>query len=185
MAIDRSGAPPPHHAPARRRRLALATALVAPLLAACGTGFQAQTNQIYQPGPGITVRDDGVYALNTLIVTDGAGNGTLVGALVNQEARPDTLESVQVKAAGARLKTQIISGTIALPSQRAVQLADTGDVRVTGDLPAGSVCTLTLTFHNAAPIAVQIPIVSTSSVYKDVPLGSVPPPTTPSHSNPS
>ncbi len=67
--------------------------MLAPLLAGCGTGFQAQTNQIYQPGPGITVRDGGVYAINTLIVTDGNGNGTLVAALVNQAARPDTLVS--------------------------------------------------------------------------------------------
>jgi hypothetical protein len=119
-------------------------------------------------------------------VTDGQGHGTLVVALINQEARPDRLESVQVKGApGSALKAQILSGTVALPSQRAVQLANTGDVRVTGKLLAGSVCDLTLTFHNAAPIAVQIPIVSTSSVYKGVPLGPVPTPTTPSHSNPT
>jgi hypothetical protein len=190
----RSAAPPPLDAGARsrrdptlrRRRLGVAAALLTPLLAACGTGFQAQTNQIYQPGPGISVRSGGVYALNALIVTDGDGNGTLVTALINQGPSPDTLESVLVRTrSGDRVKTSILSGTVALPSRRAVQLADSGDVRVSGDLAAGSVCFLKLTFRNAAPVTVEIPIVSTSSVYHDVPLGPVPPPTTPSHSNPT
>ena len=89
----------PHHrrSTRRRRRLAVAAALIAPLLAGCGTGFQAQTNQIYQPGPGISVRDDGVYAINTLIVTDGEGNGTLVTRAHQPGASGRTLlESVDV-----------------------------------------------------------------------------------------
>ncbi len=184
MATDRLVACMASRRPSRR--LLVALTVVAPLLAACGSGFHAQTNQIYQPGPGITVRVGGVYAMNTLIVTDGHGNGTLVGALINQRSRPDELRSVRVSTrAGRVLDSTIISGTIALPSQRAVQLADTGDVRVRGTLDAGTYLTLTLTFANAAPVHVEIPVVSASSDFRRVPLGPVPPPTTPSHSNPS
>jgi hypothetical protein len=159
--------------------------VAAPLLASCGTGFQAQTNQIYQPGPGISDRTDGVYVLNALVVTDGQGHGTLVGALINQRARPDRLESVTVKSdSGAPLKASILSGTLALLPQRSVQLADTGDVRVSGKLVAGAFCSLSLTFHNAAPVAIQIPIVAKTSAFANVQVGPVPPPSTPSHSNP-
>lgn len=167
------------------RRLLLATALLTPLLAACGTGFQAQTNQIYQPGPGISERGSDVDAINMLVVTDGSGNGTLVAALINQRAQPDTLESVAMKnTAGKALTTTILSSTIALAPQKAVQLANTSDVRVAGSLVAGTYASITLTFQHGAPISTMIPIVAMSSVYKDVVTGPVPPPTTPSHSNP-
>ena len=168
-----------------RRRLAIAAAVLTPLLAACGAGFQAQTNQIYQPGPGISDRSGGVYVINALIVTDGAGHGTLVAALINQQGHPDVLESVSVSTgSGKALKAAIMSGTVALPSQGAVQLADTADVRVEGTLQAGANDMIALTFHNAAPIKMLIPVVSKTSIYDGVTVGPTPPPNTPSHSNP-
>jgi hypothetical protein len=179
VATHRSAASPP----LRRtgRRLAIAAAVVSPLLAGCGAGFQAQTNQIYQPGPGITDRSDGVYVVNALVVTDGEGHGTLVGGLINQEPRPDKLESASVACrTGAAPKASIAGGTVALPSQRTVQLADTGVVRLTGTLRAGSFCTLSVTFQRAAPVDMDIPIVANSADYAAVPLGPTPPGTTPS-----
>lgn len=182
MAIHRSAASA-RLRPRRHRLLGALAAVLAPLLAACGAGFQAQTNQIYQPGPGISVRDGGVYALNAQILTDGKGNGTLVAALINQVATPDTLESVSLQnRAGKQLDATILSSTIALPSQRSVQLASTGDVRITGDLAAGTYATLSLFFRNAKPIEVGVPVVATAPMYDGVPLGPVPTPTTPSHS---
>jgi len=131
--------------------------VVAPLLAACGSGFHAETNQIYQTpySKMRSIRCSGTAAPVLKIVARA---------------------SCAVAASSIR---------IALPSQRAVQLADTGDVRVRGALDAGSYCTLTLTFAHAAPVNVEIPVVSASSDFRRVPLGPVPPPTTPSHSNPS
>ncbi|MEJ7629272.1 MAG: hypothetical protein WKF54_06740 [Nocardioidaceae bacterium] len=162
-------------------RLAGCLALLIPLLAACGTGFQAQTNQIYQPGPGISVRTGGVYTVNMLVVSDGAGNGTLVAALINQAKQPDTLESVSLTdRSGRAVDTTIVGGTVSLPSQRAVQFADTGAVRAAGTLTAGAYYSITLTFRNAAPVTVMIPVVSRSAEYDAVPLGPLPTSATPS-----
>jgi hypothetical protein len=156
--------------------------VVTPLLAGCGTGFQAQTNQIYQPGPGISVRDDGVYAINTLIVTDGNGNGTLVTALINQATRPDTLvrAGVSYTTTGRPLTTKILGGRVLLPPQQPVQLGYTGDVRVEGRLIPGTYVSLSLTFRNGAPVDLEIPIVKDSLDYAGVPIGPIP--TTPRQS---
>ncbi len=121
-----------------RRRLVVAAAVLAPLLAGCGTGFQAETNQIYQPGPGISVRQDGVYGINMAIVTDGSGHGTLVAALINQQHHPDTLVTSAVKTSrGLPPVATILTGTVALPVQTSVQLGFTGVVRVEGTLAPG------------------------------------------------
>ena len=65
-------------------------------------------------------------------------------------------------------------GTIALPSQRGVQLAWNGDVRVEGTLVPGDNYTLIMTFHNGAPITTSIPVLAESADFKDVPVGPVP-----------
>jgi hypothetical protein len=186
VIIPRTG---PVRTPSRRsiRLSATAAALLAGLvLTGCGAGFTAETNQIYQPGPGITDRSSQVYALNMLVVTDGRGHGTLVGGLVNQQATDDTLVSAEITATeGKQPQTTIQSGTVTLPPHRLVQLADAGDVRVTGDLRPGVNLELTLRFHDAAPVTMQIPTVGQSDTFAKVPVGPVPPPTTPSHSEPS
>lgn len=158
---------------------------MAPLLAGCATSFGAQTNQPYQPGPGITDRGSDVLMLNAAIVTDGQGNGTLIGALLNKEPRADTLRSVAVlDSNGKAISASILPGTISLPHQKLVQLAHTGAVRVSGNVNAGVNDTLTLTFDNAAPITMTIPVLARKAEFAGVPVGPTPPPTTPSHSNP-
>lgn len=180
-----SGAPRSPLAGRGRRRRTLAGALLLLLLAGCATSFGAETNKVYQPGPGISVRDTGVYAINMLIVTDGAGNGTLVGALINQQQRRDALETVTVSALDGRmLDTTILPGTIALPPGRSVQLADTGWVRVGGPLDPGANCSLTMTFRNAAPVTAVIPMLNQSADFAKVPVGPTPTATPPSPTAP-
>ncbi len=194
MAIHSENHPRGHSAgswpatsrPRSRRHLGLgvvlAVVLLLPVLAGCSRGFGQQTDQIYQPGPGISVRSGGVYGINMLVMTDGAGHGTLVGALINQQRRVDVLESVSITSpSSGALKTTILPGTIPLPSQRAVQLAHSGDVRVEGNLVPGDNYKVTLLFHNAAPITTLIPAIAQSLVYENVPVGPVPSGTTPTH----
>ena len=59
----------------RRRRLAAASLAVAATVAlsACGTGFSAQTNKVYQPAVGANERGD-VESHNTLLVSNGDGS---------------------------------------------------------------------------------------------------------------
>jgi hypothetical protein len=175
---------PPNGARRLRRPVAFAAVLLCPVLAGCGVGFHAETNQIYQPGPGITVRNNSVYALNALVVTDGRGDGTLVAGLLNRRPQPDALQSVSItNSSGRQLKTTITGGTVALPPQKLVQLADTGAVRVSGTLLPGSVCSLALTFQNSAPVQVKIPVVTSAPPYDAVPLGPVSASATPRQSS--
>lgn len=157
------------------RRLALGCAATALLgLTGCGAGFDAQTQQQYQPAVGVSNREGDVYAINTLVVTDGQGNGTVVSALINQADAEDTLASVAATDdRGAALRVQPLPDAgISLPTSQLVQLGNDGAVRVSSkDLQAGQFLTLTFTFANAAPLQVDAPVVETGETYADVPLG--------------
>jgi copper(I)-binding protein len=142
-------------------------------LTGCGAGFDAQSQQLYQPAVGINHRVGDIYVINTLVVTDGKGNGTLVCALVNQQTRDDTLKSVSAAdGQGSQLQVVVPSSGVRLPARQSVQLADSGAVRVNGaSLQAGSIITLTLTFAQAAPVTIESPVVDDSPTYSQVPVG--------------
>jgi copper(I)-binding protein len=166
---------PPVIRGAVRRSLARACAAVALLgVVGCGSNFDAQTQQPYQPAVGISDRSGQVYSINTLIVTDGQGNGTVVAALINQSDAEDTLQSVTaVDDQGGGMSVQPLpEGGISLPARNLVQLATDGSVRLESDnLEAGRFVTLTFTFANAAPVKVDVPVVEQTSTYADVPVG--------------
>jgi hypothetical protein len=156
----------------RRRRWVWVGVLALGLaLSGCASGSDAQTLHPYQPGAGISNRDGQVYALNTLVVYDGKGTGTVVAALLNQRPHTDVLESVSVtSSSGARLQAQVPSGGITLPYRQSVQLGNSGDVRVSGkQLTPGLFVTLTFTFQRAAPVRIMVPVVDRGSMYKQVP----------------
>ena len=168
---------PLHRTPRRsaHRAAAVLLALVAAVaLGGCGSNFDAQTQQPYQPAVGISSREGQVYAINTLVVTDGNGNGTVVSALLNKAAEPDTLGSVTaVDDQGSQFRVALPSAGVPLPPQQLVQLAESGAVRVNGQsLEAGHFITLTFTFANAAPVEIDVPIVDNDDpTYADVPVG--------------
>ncbi|MGH3447583.1 MAG: hypothetical protein ACRDP4_08155 [Nocardioidaceae bacterium] len=160
--------------PLRRRLAIIVVALALPVVAGCGANFGAQTNIPYQPAEGISDRSSAVEAINTLVVTDGQGHGTVVSALINQVEKTDTLVSVK----GTDDKGQPLNVTktsaITLPYLTTVQLANSGDLRVQSDnLQPGYHVWLTFTFKNAAPVRVQIPVVMQGPEYVDVPVGAV------------
>lgn len=165
-----------HGRATRRRRLvqALSAAVFLGAVSGCGAGFDAQTNQPYQPVPGVTVRTSDVYTVNTLVVTDGDGDGTVVTSLINQAAESDKL--VGLTATDTQGDTVEVSplpdGGIELAPQQAIQTATDGALRVTADtLQAGGLVTLAFEFESAARVEVEVPVVAASSQYADVPLG--------------
>jgi hypothetical protein len=142
------------------------------LVSGCSNGFDAQTDQLYQPGPGISVREDGVYLLNAAIVTDGSGNGTLIGALLNTGSRPDRL--VSVSFGGGSQQSNIVGGTITLPMRQPVQLADTGNVQVSGKgIVAGTFQKVSLTFRNGAPISTDLPVLTQTEEFSTIPVAPI------------
>ena len=140
----------------------------------CAVGFDAQTTQFYTAPEGTDVRGGDVEGLNMLVVDNGDGTGTLVAALVNNNSDDDdTLTKItaldpdddeaQVKVSGA-------DKPLPLPAGGLVQLADTGQVVLTGDpVFAGQVLSLTLTFERAGAITAEVPVVPRDERYEDVP----------------
>ncbi len=156
--------------------IAVSLAAVGWAVSGCGAGFNAQTNQQYQGAEGINNRDGSVYVLNALVVTDGQGNGTLVGTLIDQSSTADALVSVTATDShGTAVKTTKLSNPIALDSQQAVKLQTDAAVRLSGKaLVAGDILTATFTFQNASPVEIGIPVVvgGRGTIYTGIPVGS-------------
>jgi hypothetical protein len=173
----------------RRRRTTIGLlAAAAPLLTACGAGFDAQTNQVYQPAVGVNDRSGDVFVINALVVTDGSGSGTVVASLVNTAAEDDALtEVVATATSGAPLEASALGAGIDIPAGDAVQLADegvtvsttavaegSGSEQSEGGVTAGSFVTLQFVFERAQVVELHAPVVSNESehhdMYEDVPL---------------
>jgi copper(I)-binding protein len=166
----------------RRRRTAIAVLFAcAPLVAACGAGFEAQTNQVYQPAVGVNDRSGEVFVINALLVTAGTGTGTVVASLINQSTEPDRLVAVVASATnGAPLDSTDLGAGIELPSQESVQVADEGitvtagaDAATPGSeepsgVTAGALVTLQFQFERAAVVEIEVPVVSNESEHSDV-----------------
>jgi hypothetical protein len=147
-----------------KRRVVIVALLLAPTLAACG--FSAQTDQVYQPAVGIIDRDGPVDILNALIVSGQDGSGTFAGSLVNTNTtEDDRLDSVTGPGIVASRRTVVIK------AGGAVNLADTGQVTVTGnDIVVGKFVELTLVLDNGQSSTITVPVVAAAGDYVDVPL---------------
>ncbi len=172
----------------------LATVLIAASLVAisgCAANFSAQTQAIYQPALGSDDRSGDVFVLNALVLADGEGNGTLVTTLINQTSPTDFLTGMTAKMLGGggvdvgALPT--VTSTVAnapstgieLPTQAAVKLPDDGLIQLhAADLAAGGYLTLSLTFKEAAPLDVDVPVIAESSTYDGITVGPVVSPAT-------
>lgn len=168
---------------AHRWRIGMALVVAMFAVTGCGSNFNAQSEQMYQPAVGMSDRSGQVYAINTLIVTDGKGDGTVIAALINQAHRDDRLRGVTVvDDKGSTLQVAPLPANgLRLASTQSVQLADSGAVRVSGSsLQAGTVVSVTFTFAQAAPVTLDVPVVNDSSTYASVPVGPVASGSTPS-----
>jgi hypothetical protein len=162
----------PETIPLRRFRFFAIVLLACFALTGCSGGFDAQTQQLYQAATGISNRDSDVYVLNALVVTDGKGNGTVAGTLLDQAKQADTLQNVTaVDSSGKTISTKLAS-PLQLPPDQSVKLETNGAVRLTGSsVQAGYFVTVTFTFANAAPLTMAIPVVADSADYSSVPVG--------------
>jgi len=157
--------------------MALAGLLVAGALSGCGTGLDAQTNAIYDPGDGVNERGGGVDVLNALLVANPDGTGTLSAALLNNGQEADEVTEVAVSADGEELTVDASGLPVALPpSPRApLNIEDEAAVYVE-DVEAGYFVTLSMQFQNAAPVEIEVPVVGrgdepSNDMYDSVPTG--------------
>jgi hypothetical protein len=149
--------------------------LAAGALSACGTNMEAQTNAIYDAGPGVNVRGGGVDVLNALVVSNPDGTGTLSVALVNQADEADEVTSVEISSEGepVNVQTEGLPLELAPSPPNPVQLDDEAPVYVE-EAETGLVLTLTMTFKNGEPVEAEVPVVQrgddpSNKTYESVP----------------
>lgn len=162
----------------RRPSAAVAAAAVVLALGACGTSFDAQTNQRYQAGIGADLRDSPVQVLGAMLVSDEDGNATLSATLLNKSGTDQRLTDVRlVGSDGEELElTSTSSEDLVLTDQTARTLGSVSDdneaqqskVYTTSGVTPGLYYTLTLTFDEAGEVEIYLPSVVRNAIYDDV-----------------
>lgn len=166
----------------RRRRLA-ATALATTALltlGGCGTGFSAQTSQVYQAGVGANHRGE-MDVLNTLFVANEDGSATLSTAIVNHTDDEQRLASVTATTLdGKQLDVTAPNTKLAPLPLRAGDLTPVGEASdtrafwISKGATAGDYVRVTLTFsgptakQTAAPVTIEAPVVTRTAEYDKV-----------------
>jgi hypothetical protein len=146
---------------------AVALGLSALSLGLTGCGFNAPTDQVYNPAVGVNVQEGEVDVLNTVIVSGDDGTGTVVVTLANNNQDEDdalagvTGEGVQVEVGG---DTTIPAG--------GVLVLDDGLLRVTGEtVTPGAFVPLRFEFDRARSLRVDVPVVASDEPpYDEVPV---------------
>ena len=154
----------------RRSLAAAAVVLAAPVLSSCGTNFNAQTDQVYNPAVGVDARSGSVDVLNALVVSGSNGSGALIATLVNNDqTQPDKL----VKVAGSG-RDQALQVTLGGPKEikpgGLVNLATEGPIAVRGERVApGNFVEITFSFDRGSAITLKAPVVNADNpMYADV-----------------
>lgn len=151
--------------PVRRRLAAASLALLVPALGACG--FDAQTDQVYQPGVGANERGDSVDVLGAVVVSEEKGSGRFISSLVNTELdQEDQLDTIT----GSDVQVELPS-PVALGPDSIVNLADDSvdQIAVTGEgIEAGAYTRLTLTFQSGQTTEINVPVVAAEEEFSSV-----------------
>lgn len=160
-----------------RNRITRATAtgalvLTAPFLSACGMSFA--TDQVYTQAAGANDRQGSVDVLNALIVATEDGSGTFIATLANNETNEfeggeltsdgdDGLTGISA-AGDSQLTAQV--SPVEIPAGGVATLADDTGIPVEGEsVRLGHFVTVELTFENAAPVTIQVPVVANNGAF--------------------
>ncbi|GIH50485.1 Copper(I)-binding protein [Microbispora rosea] len=170
----------------RRRAIAIAALLAAaiPALAACGAGFDANTNAPYAPNEaGVLTNGDGAgkaYGKNGVMIPQAfilgpdsgqqlaaGGSASLYLTLLNSTGTADQLTSIvpeEQKATSVSVQSPI--------DLQPGTLAKTPGVTVEGlktPLRGGESIKLTLQFKNAGDVALTVPVIARSREFATLP----------------
>jgi hypothetical protein len=159
--------------PSRRRwwGAVAAVGVVAALSGCSDTSFDAQTNDVYDPGAGSNARGGGVDVLNALVVDNGDGTGTLSATLILNPGEFDndvelstvTMDQLEVTTLDDEpIEATLADGSVPLEPNEPVQLGTEPLAWVSGEnFVAGDMVTLSVAFDaQAQPVEMDIPVVS-------------------------
>lgn len=154
--------------PFRRRIAVLALAVAVPALSACTNGFDSQTDAVYQPAVGVNDRSSEVDVLGAMVVAPEKGkDGVFIASLSNNDqTTSDKLTAVE----GQGVK-MTLGDVPPIPAGGLVNLAseEIGGVPVTGAaVKPGGYVLVRLTFANADPVTVKVPVVVDEGPYASI-----------------
>lgn len=155
----------------RRSIATAAVALAVPVVSSCVANFNTTTEEIYNPGEGVNNRDGSIDVLSALVVSGSEGSGTIIAGLVNNdEANEDALTEVTGAGEDASLSVEA-AGSTPIGAGGFYQLADEGNVTVTGDqIQPGALVRLTFTFERGESVTLDVPVVTNTDDFADVPV---------------
>jgi hypothetical protein len=169
-----------------RRLLVGAIALLVPALAGCEAGLNAPTLEFHQASDGVSTTVNGINLDNVFVLGPPLNSTLPVGgqagvflSLYAQNA--DRLESAS--APGTASSVQLLSGPITLNAYSLVNLSGPApEIVLTGlitPLSGGQTITLQLTFANAGPVTLTVPVQPAAYIFATY---SPPPPPSPTAS---
>jgi len=146
------------------------TVVAALVLTACG--FNAQTNQQYQPAVGAN-HHGAMNVLNALLVANSDKTASLSAHIVNNTATEQALSSVTVATLdGVALPVTSTKSMLPLPKGSGASVgvaSDAGGFRIGSGAKAGYYVRVTFTFTDASPITIEAPVVARTAMYDSVP----------------
>lgn len=156
----------------RRRALAAAALTVTAglTLSACGTGFDAQTNKVYQPAVGSNARGE-VDVLNALLVANPDGSATVSAGVVSNADAEQTVTSVEVTTLDDKpLQVQSPTTSLALKPGVFVLVGSTaaGEGFKVKEADTGLYVKVTFTFSDSSPVTIEAPVVARTAEYDDI-----------------
>ena len=118
--------------------------------------------QVYDAGVGVNDREGNVYVLNALVVDNGDSTGTLSVSLLDKFGDGDQLVAVQATTdTGEPIEVQQNTKPIELCGGQLAVLGPNAEVMLGGDaFAAGDTVTLDLTFRDAEPVRMAVPVVA-------------------------
>jgi copper(I)-binding protein len=147
-----------------RRLLIGAIAILVPALAGCEAGLNAPTLKFHQASNGVSTVVNGITLDNVFVLGPAPGSTLPVGGqaglfLAMQSQNNDQLKSVSASGASS---VELITGPVTLSANSLVDLEGPNPVLVlnglTRPLSGGETVNLTLTFANAGPVSITVPV---------------------------
>lgn len=130
-------------------------------LSGCGTGFDAQTNQAYQPGDGSIERTADVDLLGVVAVDNADDTATISASIMNKSDADDRLVGVTGAGRSGDAIDVEVADPVDLPPGDLVSLGEEPEVVLSSDeLAPGYFTDLTFEFENAGPVDIDVPVVS-------------------------
>lgn len=168
-----------------RRLLVGAIAILVPVLAGCEAGLNAPTLTYHPASTGVSTVQNGISLDNVFILGPAPDNSPLPAGgqagLFLALSAPDSDQLTKITAPGTASSVDLGGSPISLSAGQLVDLGGPHPVIVlnglTRPLSGGETVDLTLTFANAGPISLKVPVEPATYDFATYGQAPTPPPT--------